>query len=74
MTSSIGDLVRGRTEGYTHAEGFGAGTYYPASDLWYGGPTPDNNFEFAFRTYGLIPEPASVVFLIIGGLTLLRRR
>jgi hypothetical protein len=73
VTSSIDSTLRGLTGGYTKAAVFGAPTWRPASDVWYGGPSGDSSFEFAFRMYA-VPEPASVGLLLVGGLLLVWRR
>lgn len=69
VTSSIDTTLRGLTEGYTKAAVFGAPDWRPASEVWYGGPNPQSNFEFAFRVYA-IPEPASLALLVVGSLLL----
>jgi len=51
VASSVGQTLRGRTEGYTLAAVFGAPYWRPASDVWYGAPAPGIEFEFAFRLY-----------------------
>jgi hypothetical protein len=74
VTSSIDSTLRGRTEGYTLAPLFGAPDWKPASDVWYAPPT-GSNFEFAMRVYAdVIPEPASLIFLLTGVVFMLRRR
>ena len=73
VTSSIDSTLRGRTEGYIKAAIFGAPDWRPASDVWYGGPTPTENFEFAFRVWA-VPEPASLGLLLAGSVLLVRRR
>lgn len=73
VTSSIDSTTRGLTEGYTKAAVFGAPYWRPASEVWYGGPSGDSSFEFAFRMYA-IPEPASIGLLLLGGLLLTWRR
>lgn len=73
VTSSIDSTLRGLTGGYTKAAVFGAPTWRPASEVWYGGPSGDINFEFAFRVFA-VPEPASIGLLLVGGLLLAWRR
>lgn len=72
VTSSTDATLRGRTEGYTKGAVFGAPEWTPASDVWHGMSTPDENFEFAFRVWG-VPEPASVILLLAGAVVLARR-
>jgi len=75
VTSSIDSTSRGRTEGFVKGAIFGAPTWTVASDLWYGGPTPNQNFEFAFRlNANVTPEPTALSLLVIGGLVFVRRR
>jgi hypothetical protein len=64
----------GRTEGYTKGATFGAPDWTPSSDVYYGMPAPEYNFEFAFRLWA-IPEPSGIALLALGsGLLLARRR
>jgi len=72
VTSSTDATLRGLTEGYIRAAIFGAPDWTPASDVWHGMPTPNENFEFAFRVWG-VPEPASLVLLAVGAVLLSRR-
>ncbi len=51
VISSHDASLRGRTEGHVLGAIFGAPSWRPASDVWYGGPAPGINFEFAFRLY-----------------------
>jgi hypothetical protein len=69
VTSSVDTDIFGRTEGHTKSVVFGAPDWTPSSYVWFGVPSPDDNFEFAFRTWA-IPEPASAALLLIGGLAL----
>lgn len=65
----------GLTGGYTKAATIGAPDWRPSSDLWNG--TPDGTsppFEFAFRLYGVVPEPATLGLLAVGLAALVRRR
>ena len=75
VTASVDQTLQGQTEGYNWAPSFGAPYWRPASDVWFGVPdgTTDENFEFAFRIYG-IPEPTSLGLLLIGSILLLVRR
>ena len=72
VTSSVDSTLRGQTEGYIKGAVFGALDWTPASDVWHGIPTPDDNFEFAFRLWA-VPEPASVGLLLVGTVLLARR-
>ncbi len=75
VVSSSDSTLFGDTEGYIKAAVFGAPDWRPASDVWYGAPTPNINFEFAFQLYGdIVPEPTSIGLLLIGAAALLRRR
>ena len=72
--SSIDASLNGQTEGYIKAAVFGAPDWRPTTDVWFGAPSPGINFEFAFKLYSDVPEPASLGLLAVGGLLLARRR
>lgn len=70
VASSVDSTLYGETEGYVKD----FADWRPASDAWYGVPTPGIEFEFAYRLYTEVPEPASLGLIFIGGLLLVRRR
>jgi len=59
---------RGLTEGFFLGPSFGVDQWTPVSDLF----GRDDNFEFAFRVFG-VPEPATAVLLAAGALLGSRR-
>lgn len=74
VASSTDSTVYGQTEGYIKAAVFGAADWTPTTDIWYGAPSPGINFEFAFKLYSDVPEPASLGLMLVGGLLFARRR
>lgn len=65
------DLIRGETEAYVLAVPFGHDDWTPASQALSSGIPSD----FAYRINGtIIPEPASLILLLIGAAATLRRR
>lgn len=72
VTSFTGaDLIRGATEAHILAVPFGVDDWTPASQVLSSGIQSD----FAYRINGtVIPEPASLILLLIGAAATLRRR
>ena len=72
IASSLMGSPFSTSEGYNFDPGFGGAEWAPASDR---NPFSDDPIEFSYRVNGqIVPEPASLSLLAMGGALLLMRR